>query len=52
MTERNREEEILDLQEVGAYATKHKPEQDEGPLLQEEAKQEPRRIEASADRAQ
>lgn len=48
----NQQDEIINLQEVGAYSTKHKPDQEEGPLLSSEENEQPKQIEATSDRAQ
>lgn len=49
----NQQDEMIKLQEVGAYSTKHKPDQEEGPLLsnKDDAAQA-KQIEATQDRAQ
>jgi hypothetical protein len=53
MTSPEQTNEVTELQQIGAYPTKHKPQQQDVPLLQtEEESGESAQIPASQDRAQ
>lgn len=46
-------DEMIKLQQVGAYGTKHMPDEKEVPLLSNDSPNEPgKQIEATQDRAQ
>ncbi|NGQ95949.1 hypothetical protein G3578_12355 [Brevibacillus sp. SYP-B805] len=53
MTSPEQTNEVTEMQQIGAYPTKHKPYQQDVPLLQtEEESGEPAHIPATQDRAQ